>query len=217
MFINNLNNYSYTFYKDTCDLLKNSGFNPNNILDIGANACQTADIMRSVWPKSNILLIEGNSSFESTYKSKNYNYIIKLLGKENKIVEFYKTKWSDYCSGNSIYRELNRVYNDDNVIIEKLPIYKLDDITTDTFDLIKIDTQGSELDIILGGKDTISKTKVIICEVALIDINVGGCKKEEIMRVLTNRFKFDYVETIEGVLGFDNSTINYENLLFIKP
>lgn len=217
MFVNNLNNYTYIFYKNTCDRLKTSGFNPNNILDIGANACQTADIMRLVWPKSNILLIEGNSLFESFYKSKNYNYIIKLLGKENKMVEFYKTKWHDYCSGNSIYKEINDVYDDNNVIVENLPIYKLDDITSDTFDLIKIDTQGSELDIILGGKNTIGKAKVIICEVALIDINVGGCKKEEIIEVLTNQYKFDCVETIEKVIGLDNATINYENILFIKP
>ena len=217
MYVNELNTYNYDFYKDTCNLLKNSGFNPSRILDIGASACETADIMRQCWPESNILLIEGNTAFEPTYKSKNYNYHIKLLGKQNGTVDFYKTKWSNFCSGNSIYREKSGVYDDNTVIIETLPIYKLDDVVLGTYDLIKIDTQGSELDIILGGVNTFSKAKVVICEVALIDVNIGGCKKEDIMNVLTKELKFDYIQTIEGVLSQDLKRIEYENLLFIKP
>ena len=113
--------------------------------------------------------------------------------------------------------EKNIVYNDDMLLVENLPIYKLDDVVKDVYDLIKIDTQGSELDIILGGMNTFSKAKVIICEVALIDINIGGCKKEDILDILIKKFKFDYVTTIEGVLNHNRSKIIYENLLFIKP
>lgn len=215
--INNLNNYTYDFYEDTCNLLKNSGFYPNRILDIGSSACQTADIMRRTWPEANILLIEGNSDCEPLYRSKNYNYQIKLLGKKNGSTTYYKTKWSPLCTGNSIYRELSYAYDDNNVIIEPQPIYKLDDVVLGTYDLIKIDTQGSELDIILGGIDTFSKAKVIICEVALVDINMGGCKKEDIMNVLVKELKFDYIQPIEVVLSRDGLRIDYENLLFIKP
>jgi FkbM family methyltransferase len=215
--INHLNNYTYDFYKDVCDLLKNSGFNPSRILDIGASACETADITRRTWPSANILLIEANDAFEPMYKSKNYHYHIKLLGKENSTTTFYKTKWSPVCSGNSIYRENSNTYNDNNVITETLPIHKLDDIVLNTYDLIKIDTQGSELDIILGGINTFNKAKVIICEVALTNVNMGGCKKEDIMNVLTKELKFDYIHSIEAVLSPDNQTIDYENLLFIKP
>jgi len=217
MHLNDLDNYSYVFYENVCNNLKNNGFNPKKILDIGANACETADIMRKCWPESEILLIEGNNSCESFFKEKNYDYQIKLLGKENGTVNFYKTKWSPVCSGNSIYKEKNIVYNDDMLLVENLPIYKLDDVVKDVYDLIKIDTQGSELDIILGGMNTFSKAKVIICEVALIDINIGGCKKEDILDILIKKFKFDYVTTIEGVLNHNRSKIIYENLLFIKP
>ena len=217
MYINNINNYSYSFYKDTCDLLRKSGFNPSRILDIGASACETADIMRQCWPESDILLIDGNNACEPMYKSKNYNYHIKLLGKQNSTTHFYKTKWSSICSGNSIYRENSDAYNDNMVITETLPIYKLDDVVDGKYDLIKIDTQGSELDIILGGINTFSVAKVVICEVALVDINIGGCKKEDIMNVLTKELKFDYIRVIERVLSSDSQRIDYENLLFIKP
>lgn len=215
MKINDLDNYTYDFFEDTCKLLKNSGFTPNRILDIGASVCQTADVFRQIWPRSDILLIEGNKDCERVFKFKNYNYQIKLLGKENSSTTFYKTTWSDQCTGNSIYKEINPVYEEDMLITETLPIYKLDDVVTGTYDLIKIDTQGSELDIIQGGINTFSKAKVVVCEVALIDINIGGCKKEDVMNVLTKELKFDYVSCIEGVT--DGKQITYENLLFIRP
>lgn len=217
MHLNDLDNYSYVFYENVCNNLKKNGFNPKKILDIGANACETADIMRKCWPKSEMLLIEGNDSCESFFKEKNYNYKIKLLGKKNGTVNFYKTKWSPVCSGNSIYKEKNVFYDGDMLLIENLPIYKLDDVVKDVYDLIKIDTQGSELDIIEGGINIFSKAKVIICEAALIDINTGGCTKNDILDILVKKFKFDYISAIEGVLSKDRSKIIYENLLFIKP
>ena len=97
MKVNELNNYTYDFFEDTCKLLKNSGFTPNRILDIGASACQTADVFRQFWPASDILLIEGNRDCEQIYKLKKYNYQIKLLGKQNGSTTFYKTKWSPIC------------------------------------------------------------------------------------------------------------------------
>ena len=215
MKVNELNSYTYDFFEDTCKLLKNSGFTPQRILDIGANVCQTADVFRQFWPTSDIMLIEGNGDSETVYKSKNYNYQIKLLGKENGTTSFYKTKWHPLCSGNSIYKEINTVYEGDTLITTTLPVYKLDDVVIGTYDLIKIDTQGSELDIIRGGMDTFSKAKVVICEVALIDINIGGCKKEDVMNVLTKELKFDYIRCIEGIT--DGQQITYENLLFIRP
>lgn len=215
MKVNELSNYTYDFFEDTCKLLKNSGFTPRRILDIGASVCQTADVFRQFWPASDIMLIEGNSDCEQIYKLKKYNYQIKLLGKDNGTTTFYKTKWSPICTGNSIYKEVNPLYEGEYLITETLPVHKLDDVVTGTYDLIKIDTQGSELDIIRGGINTFSKAKVVVCEVALIDINVGGCKKEDVMNVLTKELKFDYIRCIESVT--DKQQITYENLLFIKP
>ena len=207
--------YSYDFYIDTCKLLKLSGFEPRRILDIGANVCETADIMRNFWPNSDILLIEGNSECEPVYKLKKYNYQIKLLGKENGTTNFYKTNWSPICSGNSIYKEKSNVYSGNMLLTETLLVYKLDDVVTGNYDLIKIDTQGSEFDIIKGGINTFKNAKVIVCEVSLVDINEGGCTKEDIMNVLTKELKFDYIRCIESVT--DGKQITYENLLFIKP
>ena len=80
MKVNDLNNYTYDFFEDTCKLLKNSGFYPKRILDIGASVCQTADVFRQYWPASDILLIEGNSDCEVVYKDNRVKHIFKSFG-----------------------------------------------------------------------------------------------------------------------------------------
>jgi len=206
--------YSYDYYSQICLLLKDKGFYPKNILDIGASICQTADITRDVWPKSNIILFEGNKECEQLYKQKKYNYHIKLLGKYNGVTKFYKTKWSPICTGNSIYKENSETYDKENLIVEELPIYRLDDCVQPIYDLIKIDTQGSELDIIEGGINTFSSAKVIITEVSFNNYNEGGCTKEQILKKLSD-LKFDYIKPIESV--YNNNELIAKSLLFIKP
>jgi hypothetical protein len=60
--------YSYDYYVETCLMLRQNGFYPKKILDIGASVCQTADIMRQIWPVANILLFEGNAECEKLYQ-----------------------------------------------------------------------------------------------------------------------------------------------------
>lgn len=207
--------YSYDYYVQTCLMLRQNGFYPKRILDIGASVCQTADVMHDVWRVADIVLFEGNKECEPLYKTKDYAYNIKLLGKENGIAKFYKTKWSPICSGNSIYKENSSTYNEENLIVEELPIYKLDDCVNGIFDLIKIDTQGSELDIINGGLRTFSNAKVVIAEVSLTNYNEGGCTKQQIVDKMIS-LKFDLVSIIESVVN-ENKELIAESLLFIKP
>jgi len=207
--------YSYDYYSQICLLLREKGFHPKNILDIGASVCQTADIMRQIWPVANILLFEGNVECEKLYQKLDYQYQIKLLGKINGTTKFYKTKWSKICSGNSIYKENSQTYNEQNLIVEELPIYRLDDYVKDVYDLIKIDTQGSELDIIEGGINTFKNAKVVITEVSFNNYNEGGCNKDQILKKMID-LKFDYIMPVEKVMNDKNELIA-ENLLFIRP
>ena len=101
------------------------------------------------------------------------------------------------------------------MIVEELPIYKLDDCINGIFDLIKIDTQGSELDIINGGLQTFSNAKVVIAEVSLTNYNEGGCTKQQIIDKMIS-LKFDLVSIIESVSNENNELIA-ESLLFIRP
>lgn len=206
--------YTYDYFLHTCIKLKKSGFNLRNYLDIGASGCETSDIIKRVWPKADILLIEANEEFENFYKKIGYKYIIKCLGKENGEANFYKTKKFKFARGNSIYREISDAYNDEMIIIEKIKTYKLDDIIDTKFDFIKLDTQGSELDIINGGINVISKAKVIVVEISLEETNINGCLAPEIINKL-NSLKFDLICPIENIYK-NPKEIQQQSLLFIK-
>ena len=57
-------------------------FNPSNILDIGANDGYFANLCRTIWPTSNLTLVEANPFWSDILKEKNYKNIITLLGNE---------------------------------------------------------------------------------------------------------------------------------------
>lgn len=208
--------YSYKPYEKICVELKNSCFEPHSILDIGSNIGQTADIMRRVWPNSKLVLIEGNEECCKDLYVKNYTVLPILVGKENSVVTFFKSKFHTKCSGNSIYKENSKYYEGDYLITESKKIFKLDDVVADKFDLIKVDTQGSELDIIQGGIRTFSNAKVILVEVSLQPFNQGGCTKKQVMDTLSN-LKFEFVQKFELIFDDKNpKDIIQENLLFIR-
>ena len=48
-------------------------------------------------------------------------------------------------------------------------------------DPIKIDTQGSELDILKGGKLTIQRTKFLLLEVSLLEYNLNAPLIDEVL------------------------------------
>jgi len=83
------------------------------------------------------------------------------------------------------------------------------------FDLIKIDTQGSELDIIEGGKNLCLKAKGILLEVSLTQYNENSPLYAEVMRYMSE-FGFTSVEEI----GYGHHPLTGEliqkDILFIK-
>ena len=111
-----------------------------------------------------------------------------MLTKDNSEYNFYSRKNDPTCTGNSIYKELTQFYSDDQLDIIKKKGIKLDDLFEDEseFDLIKIDTQGSELDIMSGGKNLCSKAKGILLEVSLTQYNENAPLYNEVIQFMVN-------------------------------
>lgn len=94
---------------------------------------------------SNIECLESNLE-----DKKNYNLHKIGLGSKAEAKTFYKSMTTS--GGHSFYRD--QVF-EDRVEESVLEIKRLDDYNFKNVDLIKIDTQGSEYDILLGGKQTL--------------------------------------------------------------
>jgi len=163
------------------------GIMPTSILDIGAHSGQFYSWAKSVWPQSLIWMIEANHLHENTLKSltenNNDEYLISALGDMEREVTFYTRSDKPHTEGNSYYEELD--YYDIQHLVQKskVTLQRLDDLFTDEteFQLIKMDTQGSELDILRGGENLCKKASVIILEVAFLEYNKGAPNSDEVI------------------------------------
>lgn len=149
--------------------LKKLNLDVSNILDIGAHFGEFAKDIHRLYPKSYILMIEGNEKCEDKLDELPFDYCIALLSDSNKEVDFHLNPNNLCCTGSSYYKENTEHY--ENSIVKKVDTYTLDEVVESTgkeFNFIKLDTQGSELDILEGGKNTLEKAKYVLIECSSI-------------------------------------------------
>jgi len=189
-------------------------FEPRTILDIGAQIGEFATECKDVWPNSDMFCIEGTQQCEKHLKKLQHKYVITLLSDSIKDVKFYKQKNEDTSTGNSIYRENTEHFADGNVIIEERTTTTLNTMFGDEggFDLIKMDTQGSEIDIMRGGTKLLDKAVMVILEMSYVDYNIGAPKAIEVDKYMT---KIGYQKGLK--VGQSNQFFKNSNMKNYKP
>lgn len=190
-------------------------FYPHRILDIGANIGQFHSLCKNAYPDSYIYSIEPSEDCAHSLSTLTENFAIKLLGKKNQIVDFYTSKHCSTSTGNSIYRENTKYFSDEETVVVKRTTERLDDIfgEDEEFDLIKMDTQGSELDIIEGGLKLVSKAKGVLLEIAHINYNEGAPQHDEVVEYM-GKIGFYVAETLEE--HWFNGELTHVDYLFLK-
>jgi FkbM family methyltransferase len=192
-------------------------FDPIRILDIGANNGQFYIESKKIFPNAYFLLVEGNEYCEPSLKTLGVDYKISLLSDKIKEVNFYIRKEEYTCTGNSIYREKTSFYDDDNkVLIVKKHTNTLSNLLgTEYFDLIKIDVQGSEIDIMNGGLDIIKNCKGVLMEVSLEEFNEGSPTIEYTIEFM-KKLNFEKSEIINNLNHPIKHTLIQQDILFIN-
>ena len=194
--------------------LKSFGFEPKNILDIGANKGKwTLEIKKKVFPKADYTLIEAIDYEELeklSVKHDNINYKNILLDEIEHLVTWYEKR----NTGDSLFRE-NTGYFDDCKEIKRTTT-TLDKVfqKNEVFELIKIDCQGAEIPILKGGNILVQKSSVIILEVPFMgEYNIGAPNFYEHINYMENigYRVFDIVE----LHRVDNILIQID-IIFIK-
>jgi FkbM family methyltransferase len=180
-------------------------FNPKTILDIGAHRGQFYTWAKKEWPDCFIWMLEANEchSHELNQLTLNSNdrYTIATLGDTERDVIFYTRSDKPHTEGASYYKEAS--YWDIPQLVSEIPkkLQTLDILfdNNSKFDLIKMDTQGSELDIIKGGFGICKKSSYIILEVAVTEYNIGAPLESEVI---------EFMKTI----GFENIAVIGEHV-----
>ena len=152
--------------------LKEENFQPNVIYDIGSCEGNWTEMATTIWPNCEFYLFDANEDLNELYKERKYNYYLGLLSKTNdEQIKYYYNE--TFIAGNSYYKELTEAYSDTTYrILNSATLDKvIDNNTWPMPDLIKMDVQGSELDILEGGKKILSQAKYLIVELQHIEYN----------------------------------------------
>ena len=163
--------------------LRDLGFSPTNILDVGAYTAQFAREAREIWKDAYIFMIDAMPEQEPILASAcrelgNADYLITMLGeREMEAASFFvadtKLRPDLIKSGSSKFRENNAFPWDERM----LPQRTLDSVVNDcgrSFQLLKLDVQGAELEVLNGFRGHLPNIEVILMELSLVDYNKGA-------------------------------------------
>lgn len=174
-------------------VLKNNGVNITNLLDIGAYRGEFTKMVHRVWPNVRSWQMEADERQAPYLQS---DAIFGLLSsKPNVEVDFYTLGTNSITTGSSMYRELTPYYN--NPIVIKKRTTTIDDVAKrvnfrgnwKNCGLVKMDTQGSELDILMGGENFLKtyQPKFFIIESSVKRYNEGAPLIDDVISFMFNK------------------------------
>lgn len=172
--------------------LRNLGFAPTAILDIGAYHGWWCGLAAHIWPFATTLSIEANEDCRDELTKRGRPFEIALLDSQAREVDYHKCT-TGCGEGNGLFKE-NSIHP---FVAFKQQTRTLDDVAAGrTFDFVKLDCQGAELSIICGGEQTINRATVIQLETQVQDYNEGAPRVADILTAMSLRgFRvFDIVD-----------------------
>jgi len=180
-------------HKKRFTFLKSKGLNFNKVLDIGAYEGHWTIMFKQIFPTSHVLMIEANTEKEKILKPIG-DYKMALLGSsDHKNLEYYKCT-NGIPTGNSIYQENTKFkFKPEKRTTTTLPTLLN---SNEGYDLIKMDVQGSELDIIKGALPIVKNTDFLLLELQLAEYNKGAPRIEEVISFLKN-INFAFIDIFD--------------------
>ena len=169
-----------------------------SILDIGAAHGHFSAFALRYWPEAKVTAIECNPVDKIYLDSTNWNVHYKCLGEEECKKTFYINPMEKNGGGSSFYQENTKHF--DNSEESLMQIETLDSMELLPHDLVKIDTQGSELDILKGGKETIKQARFLLLELSFVEFNKGGALIDDIL-AYTRELGFRMIDTFGPEFG----------------
>jgi FkbM family methyltransferase len=163
-----------TRFYDAINRMVDNGLAINNVYDIGACLGEwSTETKKNCLTDSTFFLFEANERYVSVLKETGFYFFSTLLSSPGKgVVKFY----NGTNTGDSYYKETTTWYDDQESI--NVQSYTLDQIIAEHKlpipDFIKLDTQGSELDILLGAESIIDKVSVVHVECPIVEYNAGA-------------------------------------------
>lgn len=163
------------------EALRREGYAPRTLLDVGAHLGEFTQGFLEVFPGCLPTLIEPNPHCRDALLRLPFErHAVAASDGAGTGVLFLSKDWLQ-STGSSLYRENTAYFDDETAIRHEVEKARIDDLLAGRqFDFVKIDTQGSELDVLVGGETVLARADFILIEVALVDYNIGGAQAEDI-------------------------------------
>ena len=192
--------------------VKNKIKNNDYVVDVGANiGYYTTLLAKSVGVNGKVYAFEPEpNNYSIVVKNvvaNNFNNVHvfnNAVGKEKGILKLYKSK-DDYRNqgGNGMHRVYPSIFCDEEPI--KVNVVKLDDIIDHDVRFIKLDAEGSELDILKGMKKILNQEHLLmLLEYGPASIIEKGDNPYEIIQILKNAGLRFYHEKNNNITEVDN-------------
>lgn len=147
----------------------------NTVYDIGAHSGQWSLDAHRLVLDCEMILFEANPIHNQSLSQTGFKYFngfaLSNPGRESVTFHSAATK-----TGDSYYKENTKFYDEDETIT--LPCKTLDDVVAENNlnypQFIKMDTQGSELDILAGAKNVLKNASLVYVECPIIEYNKGA-------------------------------------------
>ncbi|MBD1146491.1 FkbM family methyltransferase [Pelagibacterales bacterium SAG-MED28] len=200
------------------------------IFDVGANDGRSIIRFESRFPDAEIYSFEptksayGKISKLSSEKIRIFNYALSNIDGEKEFCQY------EYLSGktnsfypmvkNSKYRLQRTVSNNETETIKCVKVKKLDTFLEENeisnIDLLKIDTQGAEIEILKGAEKTLNSKKINVIELEYI-LGIAHEVESSLFEIENLLHKNDYkliaIEHADNVISFSNYQTN---LIYVK-
>jgi FkbM family methyltransferase len=208
---------SYPSVDGALKYLKEWGFQPVSVIDVGAYHGEWTQMFISIFPNSKVLMIEGQNDkspiLQEVCSSFNGDVVfeIALLGaKDGEKVSFVEME-----TGSSVFEEsssYNRKYVEKEMItldsiLKRYPEFR-------KLDFLKLDVQGYELNVLQGASELLELTECVLMETSLIPINKGCPLFSEVIKFMTEQ-DFRLLDFCSQIRRKDGA-LWQTDLLFIK-
>jgi FkbM family methyltransferase len=157
------------------ELLRQKGFSPRRVLDIGGFVGAWTRTCKDVWPDAQVCIFEPQPDKQAG---------LQALARQLPGITLRSDLLSD-VAGKEVTFSLAQSGSSSLPLLDRLDAPKIQ-LRTQTLaasiagtafakpDLVKVDVQGAELAVLEGGRDVLAAAEVVMLEIALVEEYAGG-------------------------------------------
>jgi len=197
--------------------LRDHGHQINVVYDIGANDGRWYKDWKPLLPKAQFIMFEANPNSKLRYSIEKHEkrFLQVLSDADDKTVQFFLANNGKESTGDSYYKELTANYSEGKSVLLKTKTLNtmISENNLPLPDFIKMDTQGSEVDIMKGGSDALNHAKVALIEVSVMPYNTNAPIFNDYIDTM---YSYGFIPSGVHNIAMRKGVVNQMDIVFTK-